>query len=173
MDDTPYRRNPVLQTEHRSHSPSDEERHKMRFASILSPCLSLVAPISMTDADRKSWLQAAYIALKHVPFDLLEQGAKVALSTCSSTSKIVPTILDEISVPLRWRTEHQNDKPLRLAAPSKVKDEPLSRELLDRLEGNCSPLLAAVRDCGLAKGYIYRAEDGKLYHGFEPREKAA
>ena len=149
-----------------------EVQRKKAFAVIVGPCLALVAPMSMTEDDRRLWMKAAFDALKHVPFDLLERGAKAALSTCTHPSKIVPTILEEIKDPLRWRTE-KKEQPLRLSAPSKVKPEPFDREMLDRMQKGGGELLIAIRDLGLAAGYIYLGEDGKLHQAFDQDERHA
>lgn len=174
MDDTPYRQNPVLTRELRTASSSDHEEHneqKKLFASVVLPCLALVAPMSMSEDDRKLWLRASYVALGHLPFDLLTLGAKAAMANCTHPSKIVPTILEHVGEQAKWRTE-KREKPLRLAAPGKAKAGPLDRKTLDRMGAGGSELLTALRDLGLTAGYLYRGEDGRIHESFEKRDAA-
>jgi hypothetical protein len=172
MDDTAYRTNPLLVREQRTASSSDTDDQKKQFAAAILPCLALVAPMSMNEEDRKLWLRAAYVALGHIPFDLLALGAKAAMASCTHPSKIVPTILEHVSEQAKWRTE-KRDRPLRIAAPSNAKAGPLDRKTLDRMSAGGSDLLTALRDLGLAAGYLYRGEDGRIHEAFEQQDKAA
>jgi hypothetical protein len=144
----------------------------MRFAAILTPCLALVAPMSMNEEDRKLWLRASFVALGHIPFDLLEQGAKKAMATCTYPNKIVPTILEHVSDQAKWRTEKRG-QPLRIPPPTNAKAGPIDRATLHRMEKGGNELLNALRDLGLAAGYLYRSEDGRLHEAFEPQGRAA
>lgn len=177
MDDTAYRTNPVLVRAERSaqsgaSSKAPDDQHKIQFAAIIAPCLHLVAPMSMDEDDRKLWMRAAYSALAHIPFDLLSLGAKAAMASCTHPSKIVPAILEHVGEQAKWRTG-KPERPLRLVPPSKAKAEPLDRRTLDRMGDGSNELLRALRDLGLAAGYLYRGDDGRIHEAFEPQGKAA
>lgn len=158
--------------EQRTGSSSDPDAQKKQFAAVVLPCLALVAPMSMNEEDRKLWLRASYVALGHLPFDLLALGAKAAMASCTHPSKIVPTILEHVGEQAKWRTERK-EKPLRLAPVGGAVAQPLDRRTLNRMGAGGGELLTALRDLGMAAGYLYRGEDGKIYEAFDQQGKAA
>ena len=84
---------------------SDELRpaDARQFVTILTPCLTLVAPVGMSEDDRDIWFEAAQLALANVPADLLRRGAQHALMHADHPSKIVPAIMREIGDSLKAR----------------------------------------------------------------------
>lgn len=66
------------------------------FKMLLTPCLSLVGAVGMSEVDRREWLKVAWTTLKHLPRDLLEVGCARARVECDHSSKIVPTIWNAV-----------------------------------------------------------------------------
>ena len=60
----------------------------------------------MNTEARREWLVAAYAALGHLPADLIERGARVAMQTADHPSKIVPAIIKETEYAYRSRRTH-------------------------------------------------------------------
>lgn len=77
----------------------------------------------MTSDDRTEWLKVARMTLADVPADLLARGCEVARRKCDHPAKVVPAILDEIEMALRFRRERLAPvvKPARQA---KAEPEP-------------------------------------------------
>jgi hypothetical protein len=94
------------------------------FRNELTACLALVAPVGMTEENRRDWLAVAWQTLKDIPPDILASGAKKARSLCDHPSKIVPTIVAETSELLKWRRGASREY---LALPS-----PSRRDVMDR-----------------------------------------
>lgn len=65
------------------------------FITALTPCLQLCAPVGMTVEDRDTWFDAAYMAVGHLPADVLRKAAIRAMQTADHPSKIVPAIIRE------------------------------------------------------------------------------
>jgi len=65
------------------------------FITALTPCLQLCAPVGMTVEDRDTWFDAAYMAVGHLPPDVLRAAALRAMQTADHPSKIVPAIIRE------------------------------------------------------------------------------
>ncbi len=144
--------------------PGDDR--KREFAAIMSPVYVLTVGNHSAD-DKRAWMAAAYEALSHVPFDILRIGAKAAALKVSHPAKIIPTIMDEIADPLRWRRERSAAEPLRLTHRKEDRYEagPLERELLDRMEGApANSLLGSLRQLGITNEALYIGDDGKLYN---------
>lgn len=80
-----------------------EPADPVEFVTILTPCLTLVAPVGMSEDDRDIWFEAAQLALAAVPADLLRRGAEYALQHADHPAKICPAIMREIGDSLRAR----------------------------------------------------------------------
>jgi hypothetical protein len=63
------------------------------FLAAVTPCLQLVAPVGMTGDDTDAWFDAAYMALSHLPADILADGARKAMGRADHPSKVVPAII--------------------------------------------------------------------------------
>jgi hypothetical protein len=87
------------------------------FRNELTACLTLVAPVGMTEEAKRDWLAVAWGTLQHLPADVLKSGCRVARQTCDHPSKIVPAILDATKDQMRLRREAASDDLPRLAAP--------------------------------------------------------
>jgi hypothetical protein len=130
-----------------------------QFRNELTACLTLVAPVGMTEEAKRDWLAVAWGTLKHLPADLLATGCKAARQACDHPAKIVPAILKETEEELRWRQNHRPPPPdLALPAPTKrsVMDrrgEAMTEEDTAELNGILENLGATAR---------YRA-DGSRY----------
>jgi hypothetical protein len=96
------------------------------FRNELTACLTLVAPVGMTEEAKRDWLAVAWGTLSHLPSDLLSRGCKVARETCDHPSKIVPAIFAETEQGMKWRLESlacdSREQP-RLPKPDYVKPE--------------------------------------------------
>lgn len=90
---------------------SDSQADRARFAQALTPCLSLVAPTGMTQAERSEWLHAAFLALRHLPADVIEKGAQSAIANADHPSKIVPAIAKAVEDDMAWR-RRMNSSPI-------------------------------------------------------------
>lgn len=87
------------------------------FRNELTACLTLVAPVGMTEEAKRDWLMVAWGTLKHLPTDVLKSGCRVAREKCDHPSKIVPTILDATKDQMRLRREVAQDEQPRTALP--------------------------------------------------------
>lgn len=109
---------------------SPEERRF--FAKTLAPCLTLTAPVGMTESDRRDWYAAAYRALAHLPADLIERGAREALKVADHPSKIVPAIIAAAEPDLRWRQRNARlGEPAPALPPPGPADEKERAEVRD------------------------------------------
>lgn len=68
---------------------------RAEFAAEVGPCLALVAPTGMDQAERKTWLGAAHKALAHIDAATLSRAAQVAMLRADHPSKLVPLIAAE------------------------------------------------------------------------------
>jgi hypothetical protein len=117
-----------------TYRPIDPIDSRSKFAQLLSPCLILTAPSGMGEGEREAWLHAAWAALKHLPSDLIEAGAKVAMAKADHPSKIVPAILAEVAdVFDRRRKSAAMDRPTALPAPRETAEEKAEREEVAKL----------------------------------------
>jgi hypothetical protein len=95
------------------------------FRNELAACLTLVAPVGMTEEAKRDWLAVAWATIGHLPADLLSLGCKQARQTCDHPSKIVPAIIAATEQSLHWRASLPSaatDAP-RLPKPDYVKPE--------------------------------------------------
>lgn len=91
------------------------------------------------------WMSAAEQALKHLPADLIERGAAIALTTADHPSKIVPAIIAAVKDDLAWRkrTEHLA-RPKALPRKDVVADEERSEvaqmmhDLAEKMRANAA-----------------------------------
>ena len=65
-------------------------------STLLTSCLTLVAPTGMTARERQDWLAVARMDLRGVPEDLLERGCAYARKTADHPAKVLPAIFKEI-----------------------------------------------------------------------------
>jgi hypothetical protein len=95
------------------------------FRNELTACLTLVAPVGMTEEAKRDWLAVAWATIGHLPADLLSLGCQQARQTCDHPSKIVPAIIAATEQSLQWRrsvSSGPTDAP-RLPKPDYVKPE--------------------------------------------------
>jgi len=81
------------------------------FRNELTACLTLVAPVGMTEEAKRDWLAVAWDTLKHLPPSILTSGARKARLLCDHPSKVVPTIVAETAEMMRWHADAARDKP--------------------------------------------------------------
>jgi hypothetical protein len=98
-------------------SSATDETRKV-FRNELTACLALVAPVGMTEENRRDWLAVAWQTLKDIPPDILAAGAKKARLRCDHPSKIVPAIVEETAEAMRWRREGNRYSYTALPAPA-------------------------------------------------------
>jgi hypothetical protein len=79
------------------------------FRNELTACLTLVAPVGMTEEAKRDWLAVAWATLGDLPPDLLKFGCRKARETCDHPSKIVPTILETTRESMNWRRDTIRD----------------------------------------------------------------
>jgi len=65
------------------------------FIQALTPCLQLCAPVGMSLEDRDTWFDAAFMAIGHLPPDILRDAARAAMRKADHPAKIVPAIMAE------------------------------------------------------------------------------
>lgn len=85
----------------------------------------------MGESEREAWLHAAWLALRHLPDDLIERGAKAAMQTADHPSKILPAIMAEVAGSYRAREvihgSNRPPRPLPLPAPVETEEEKAER----------------------------------------------
>lgn len=110
-----------------------EARNRLRsatgkqYGNALTPCLSLVAPTGMTEADREDWLRAAWQTLDGIPADLLEIGCAHARKVCDHPAKVVPAILSAIDELWAKRKRDLSDVEAALAKMIEPPAAPVER----------------------------------------------
>lgn len=114
---------------------SSDDDLRLTFRNELTACLTLVAPVGMTEEAKREWLMVAWDTLKHLDRTEIEIGARKAREKCDHPAKIVPAILKAIEEEMPWRSIIRNsiadDRPTeRLPAPDYVTHEE-AREILD------------------------------------------
>lgn len=82
-----------------------------RFAAAIGPCLALTAPAGMGQDERRTWIDAAFTALRHLPIDVIEAGARVAARTADHPSKIVPAVIAATDGEIAWRKRMNTPQP--------------------------------------------------------------
>jgi hypothetical protein len=95
---------------------SDVEARKV-FRNELTACLALVVPSGMTGAAKRDWLAVAWETLKHIPPDILKNGARKARETCDHPAKIVPAIIAATADSMRLHRERKVDERQALPPP--------------------------------------------------------
>ena len=96
---------------------------RAEFAAAITPCLQLVAPMGMDAESQDAWLEAAFVALRGIPFALLRRGAQAAMAKADHPSKIVPAILAEVREDWEWRKRHADPLPASTPMPWRPSDE--------------------------------------------------
>jgi hypothetical protein len=109
--------------------PSADPVSETDFIIALTPCLALVAPVGMGQQDRDIWFDAAYLALGHLPADILREGAREAMRSADHPSKIVPAIIGATKARLHTRQALNavTDKYRALPAPDRDNRPPEER----------------------------------------------
>lgn len=62
----------------------------------LAQCLTLVAPVGMTERERQDWITVARNELRGIPADLMQRGCSHARKVADHPSKIIPAIFKEV-----------------------------------------------------------------------------
>jgi hypothetical protein len=97
---------------------------RAEFAAEIVPCLSLASGVSMSEADQRVWLNAAYKALDGIPIKLLKRGCAAAMMKADHPSKIVPTIMADIGADWEWRKQAVRPNAMETAAAAQALPEP-------------------------------------------------
>lgn len=134
------------QTSSRSVVPSDQAPARDEdFATELTPCLTLVAPVGMTKGERTMWLHAAARALDGIPLDLLRKGCAAALLMADHPRNIVSNIYQAIKddLPHRRSGARTEPRPLPLPRPDETEEERQERLQVRDLMAGLGKRLAA------------------------------
>jgi hypothetical protein len=75
------------------------------FIQAVTPCLHLCAPVGMSLEDRDTWFDAAYMAIGHLPPDILHDAARAAMRKADHPAKIVPAIIAEAAERVEMRRQ--------------------------------------------------------------------
>ena len=126
------------------------------FRNELTACLTLVAPVGMTEEAKRDWLAVAWGTLRHLPADLLKRGCAVARERCDHPSKIVPTIAEETARAMDARKELERD---RLSVPL-VRKSVMDRRGQPMSEAETTELNALLEHLGAHARY---RPDGSRY----------
>lgn len=86
------------------------------FIQAVTPCLHLCAPVGMSLEDRDTWFDAAYMAIGHLPPDILCDAAQAAMRKADHPAKIVPAIMAEAEERVAMR--RQANRYTALPSPS-------------------------------------------------------
>lgn len=100
-----------------------------RFANALGQCLALVAPMGMGQVERRTWMEAAFASLRHLPMDVIEKGAKSACKTADHPSKLIPAIIAVAEPEMAWRRRVKAPAPAEAALPAPGGERPTSAEV--------------------------------------------
>lgn len=106
-------------------SPSSERQAAgpTDMARLLTPCLTLVAPVGMDGEQQATWAAAAFKALEGYSVREIEAGAQVAMRKADHPSKIVPLIVKEIEAMGEYsRDTRARPEPIR--APERILPAP-------------------------------------------------
>lgn len=105
-DLTPWEEiNPPMGSAPRPVPASQSSDARLTFRNELTACLTLTAPVGMTEEAKRDWFAVAWETLKDIPPDILAIGAKKARQRVDHPSKIVPAIVEETRELMRWRRE--------------------------------------------------------------------
>lgn len=129
---------------------------EVAMVAMLSASLALVRPVGMTAQETAEWLDVAFDAVSHLPFEIFEKGVRAARRTCTHHSQIVPAIITATKEALAW---HERERPapvLRLVGPA---SEPVAFEPDPLPDPNT--LMPNLCRMGLSKGWIIE-RNGKL-----------
>lgn len=129
--------------------------------SAVAPCLALVAPTGLSEADRNEWLVAALVTLDELKLDsdVLRSAAKAARHDprCDHHSKIIPAMMRHINE--HWGQAKQNH---RFAAEFATTPAPREAQIAPPVEEiPMEELRTYSRDflrMGLAKGWVMQAQ---------------
>lgn len=107
------------------------------FIKALTPCLQLCAPVGMTIEDKDTWFDAAYMAVGHLPPDILRDAALSAMQTADHPAKIVPAIMREAGerIESRKRFAETINRYSALPAPTPDNRSPEEREGIAKTMG--------------------------------------
>lgn len=84
-------------------SPSSvQAEHRTVFRNELTACLTLTAPVGMTEEAKRDWFAVAWDTLKDIEPGILAIGARKARLTCDHPSKIVPAIFEATAEMRQW-----------------------------------------------------------------------
>lgn len=96
----------------------------IEFRNELVACLTLVAPVGMTEEAQTNWLRVAWDTLKHLPADLLSAGCAEARKTADHPSKIVPAIAGYAETRLEARRRLEREYPTGQVALPAPRENP-------------------------------------------------
>lgn len=97
-----------------SHGTTPHRVDANEFARIVTPCLSLVAPVGMDLDSQDAWIESAYLALSDFPVDMIQHGAKVAMLVADHPSKVIPAIAAAIR---EGQERRRNSRPVASLVP--------------------------------------------------------
>lgn len=98
-------------------SPCSDDEARTVFRNELTACLTLTAPVGMTEEAKRDWFAVAWDTLKHLPPSVLVIGARHARLTADHPSKIVPAIMEGSAQVRSWHAMGERSRFDALPAP--------------------------------------------------------
>ena len=131
------------------------------FIQAVTPCLHLCAPVGMSLEDRDTWFDAAYMAIGHLPPDILRDAARDAMRKADHPAKIVPTIMAEAEERMEMR--RQANRYTALPSPT-AHDQRDFEAWIEALPtgGEIGDAPQRWIDIAIARNAIRRMPDGSL-----------
>ncbi len=124
---------------------------EVAMVAMLSASLALVRPVGFTAQETAEWLDVAFDAVSHLPYEIFEKGAKAARRTCTHHSQIIPAIISETKDAMAWHNrERPIERRLRLVSPESEIVDPAPKEP----PPDPNTLMPTLRRMGLSKGWI-------------------
>lgn len=137
----------------------------------LAACLSLVRPVSMSDAAAMEWINVAAVELTRFPPSVIEQACSAAKRNCGHHAKILPFVAEECE---RLETDFARMREAATAIPLSRREPERRRmsfsEILDNERWLNTPgeAQARMRGLGLSMGTLIE-EGGQVRYASDLR----
>lgn len=139
------------------------------FRNELAACLTLVAPVGMTEEARRDWFAVAWKTVGHLPPDLLSMGCDAARKSCDHPAKIVPAIIAATDAWMESR-RHMARPVEREALPPPTKKHVMDRRGQAMSEADTAELNGILETLGADARY--RPDGTRFFMCPEAEERA-
>lgn len=139
------------------------------FRNELAACLTLVAPVGMSEEARRDWFAVAWKTVGHLPPDLLSMGCEAARKSCDHPAKIVPAIIAATEAWMEARRYHSLPREQE-ALPAPVKKHVMDRRGQPMSEADTAELNGILENLGADARY--RPDGTRFFMCPEAEERA-